>query len=59
LSQGDSVIVIKGGKFGERWGDICEVYGVSVITVDIEYGRAVDPNVIDNMGSELIKPTFG
>ena len=49
LSQGDKAIVIKGGKFGERWGEICEVYGVSVIPVDIENGRAVDPAVIDNL----------
>jgi len=49
LSQGDRVIVVKGGKFGERWADICEVYGVSVVPVDIENGRAVGPNVIDNI----------
>ena len=49
LSQGDKAIVIKGGKFGERWGEICEVYGVSVIPVEIENGKAVDPAVIDNL----------
>jgi aspartate aminotransferase-like enzyme len=28
LSRGDEVIVIRSGKFGERWGEICSAYGV-------------------------------
>ncbi|MBI4313435.1 MAG: aminotransferase class V-fold PLP-dependent enzyme, partial [Candidatus Omnitrophica bacterium] len=31
LSAGDEAIVIRAGKFGERWGEICEAYGVGVI----------------------------
>ena len=30
LNPGDKVITINGGKFGERWGQICRVYGVNV-----------------------------
>ncbi len=47
LSQGDKVVVVKGGKFGERWAEICEAYGVEVIPVDIEYGKAVKPDLLD------------
>ncbi len=47
LSQGDKVAVVKGGKFGERWAEICEAYGVEVIPVDIEYGKAVKPDLLD------------
>ena len=42
LSRGDKAIVVRGGKFGERWGEICEAYGVQTIPVDVEWGKAVD-----------------
>ncbi|MBD3181549.1 aminotransferase class V-fold PLP-dependent enzyme, partial [Candidatus Poribacteria bacterium] len=46
LSPGDEVLVIKGGKFGERWGEICEAYNVKVHPVDLEWGHAVDVEVV-------------
>lgn len=30
FSPGDKVISINGGKFGERWGNICRAYGLNV-----------------------------
>ena len=47
LSQGDKAVVVRGGKFGERWAEICEAYGVSVIPIDIENGKAVKPDLLD------------
>ena len=29
LSPGDKALTINGGKFGERWGNICKAYGVA------------------------------
>jgi aspartate aminotransferase-like enzyme len=46
LSAGDSAVVIRGGKFGERFGEICEAYGINVIPVDVEWGKAVEPSGI-------------
>jgi aspartate aminotransferase-like enzyme len=46
LSQGDEVLVVRGGKFGERWGEICEAYGVRFIPLDVTWGEAVDPALI-------------
>ncbi|MBI4572818.1 MAG: alanine--glyoxylate aminotransferase family protein [candidate division NC10 bacterium] len=43
LSPGDQVVVIRGGKFGERWAEICEAYGVRVLPVDVPYGKSVEP----------------
>lgn len=43
LSPGDRALVIRGGKFGERWGEICEAYGVQAQYIDVEWGRAVEP----------------
>jgi aspartate aminotransferase-like enzyme len=39
LSPGDEVIVVEGGKFGDRWRSICEAYGVTVHRVSVEWGR--------------------
>jgi aspartate aminotransferase-like enzyme len=41
LSAGDRVIVVNGGKFGERWSKICQSYGVAVEELKIEWGEAV------------------
>jgi aspartate aminotransferase-like enzyme len=43
LSPGDRVIVVSGGKFGERWGEIGRIYGLDIVEVPVEWGKAVDP----------------
>ena len=35
LCRDDKVIVIRSGKFGERWAEICEAYGIKVIPIDV------------------------
>jgi aspartate aminotransferase-like enzyme len=49
LSIGDKAVVVRGGKFGERWGEICKAYGIEFIPVDVEWGRAVDPQRIEKI----------
>jgi len=49
LSKGDKALVVRGGKFGERWGEICKAYGIEFIPVDVEWGRAVDPEKIQEI----------
>jgi len=46
LCAGDKVIVIQGGKFGERWGNICKAYGVKAHILPVEWGQSIDPNLI-------------
>jgi aspartate aminotransferase-like enzyme len=46
LSSGDKALVVRGGKFGERWGEICQAYGVEVKPIDVEWGEAIDPELI-------------
>jgi aspartate aminotransferase-like enzyme len=41
FSPGDKVIAVRGGKFGERWSDLGKTYGLEVIDIDVEWGRAV------------------
>jgi len=55
LSPGDRIIVVRAGKFGERFGDIAKAYGVEVIPVDVEWGSAPKPEVI----KELLKKNLG
>jgi aspartate aminotransferase-like enzyme len=38
LSPGDKVITINGGKFGERWGNICRAYGLDTHEITISWG---------------------
>lgn len=47
LSPGDRALVVRGGKFGERWAEICEAYGVHATCIDVEWGRAVDPAEVE------------
>lgn len=47
LSPGDKALCIRGGKFGERWTEICQAYGVTPINLDVEWGKAVDPAAVD------------
>jgi aspartate aminotransferase-like enzyme len=47
FNHGDRVLVINGGKFGERWVKICQAYGLEVDEVIVEWGYAVKPEIIE------------
>ncbi|GAB4344854.1 MAG: alanine--glyoxylate aminotransferase family protein [Candidatus Abyssubacteria bacterium] len=47
LSPGDRALVVRGGKFGERWGDICKAHGIQALPLDVEWGQAVAPSEIE------------
>lgn len=49
LSPQDKAITIQGGKFGERWTELCRSYKAIPIVVDVPWGKAVDPKVIAEM----------
>lgn len=48
LCRDDKVLVIRSGKFGERWAEICEAYGVKVIPIDVRWGDSVAPEVVES-----------
>jgi aspartate aminotransferase-like enzyme len=48
LSAGDKIIVVRGGKFGERFGDIAKAYGVDVVPIDVAWGSAPCPADIED-----------
>ncbi|HZX60140.1 MAG TPA: alanine--glyoxylate aminotransferase family protein, partial [Candidatus Methylomirabilis sp.] len=46
LSPGDRTLVIRGGKFGERWGEICQAYDIDGVPIEVPYGKAVNPALV-------------
>lgn len=40
LSPGDEALVVVSGKFGERWAEICERYGIKTHRWKLEWGTA-------------------
>ncbi len=52
LSPGDQALVIRAGKFGERWGEILKAFGVQVIALDAPFGQTVPA---DRVGEALKK----
>jgi len=47
LSSGDEVIVVDGGKFGERWTEIAKAYGIKPEVIKVEWGKAVDAKEVE------------
>jgi aspartate aminotransferase-like enzyme len=47
MSPGEHALVVRGGKFGERWAEICEAYGVRTTCIDVEWGSGVDPAEVE------------
>jgi aspartate aminotransferase-like enzyme len=45
LSAGDTVLVGTNGKFGERWGELCEAYSLNVQYIKADWGQPLDPQV--------------
>jgi aspartate aminotransferase-like enzyme len=45
LSKGDRVLVGENGKFGERWGEVCDAYGINTERVKAAWGQPLDPEV--------------
>ncbi|MGH7262845.1 MAG: pyridoxal-phosphate-dependent aminotransferase family protein, partial [Candidatus Rokuibacteriota bacterium] len=55
LSSGDRALVVRAGKFGERWAEICAAYGVQVVPLDAPFGQTVPADRV----AEALKKTPG
>ncbi len=47
FAAGEKVIVVKGGKFGERWVDIAASQGLVPVVLEIPWGQAVIPQQVE------------
>jgi aspartate aminotransferase-like enzyme len=59
FSPGDSVIVVNGGKFGERWTKISKTYGLIVDEIVLERGKSVslqdlESRILANPGAKAV-----
>ena len=52
LSRGDKAICLNNGKFGQRWVEICKVYGVDVVDHAVEWGKSVAPSELADLASK-------
>ena len=47
MRKGDEVIVVSGGKFGERWKELGKAYGLEVRSIDLEWGEGLDIRILE------------
>ncbi len=61
LSKGDKALIINGGKFGERFGKICQAYGVKTVDYDVTWGESASPEIVKKLLKENpdIKAVYG
>lgn len=43
LSANDAAITVEGGKFGERWTELCQAYGIKAEVIKVTWGKTVSP----------------
>jgi aspartate aminotransferase-like enzyme len=60
LSPGEHLLVASIGYFGERIGKIARAYGADVTQIDVDPGRAVDPQIVVDalMANPAIQTVF-
>ena len=46
VREGTRVLVVVGGYFGDRLAQVCARYGARVARLDVEWGRACDPDAL-------------
>lgn len=47
FNPGDKVLVVNGGKFGERWTKISQSYGLKVEEIKVDWGYSIKPAAIE------------
>ncbi|MHC4202121.1 MAG: pyridoxal-phosphate-dependent aminotransferase family protein [Planctomycetota bacterium] len=51
-SPGRQALTIEGGKFGARWGELCDAFGFDRVELEVEWGKAVDPAAVEKLLKE-------
>jgi aspartate aminotransferase-like enzyme len=46
LGPGDAVLIIVAGQFGDRFVNVAKALGATIDTIDVEWGRALDPQCV-------------
>ncbi len=48
VPRGKKCIVLNAGYFADRWVKVCKPYGIEAVSIDTEWGQAVDPVQVEN-----------
>lgn len=46
LSPGDKAVTVESGKFGERWTELCQAFGMEAEPIKVNWGSSVTPEEI-------------
>ena len=49
FSKGEKVLVVRAGKFGERWGELSEAFGLDPVYLDFPWGEPADPARVSDL----------
>jgi len=49
FSPGDKVIVVVGGKFGQRWLELAKTYSLEPLIIEVPWGKAVKPEEVEKI----------
>jgi len=59
LSCGDTAIIIEGGKFGERWTELAQAYGIRLELIKVVWGKALNIEELrDRLKASKAKAVF-
>jgi aspartate aminotransferase-like enzyme len=53
---GEPAVVASGGKFGERWAELCAAYGAELTHLEFEWGEKADPARVAEALARLERP---
>ncbi len=63
VNPGEKAIIVEAGKFGERWAEIAKAYRINVVSIKLEWGEAVTPEMIkkaldENPDAKVVFTTY-
>jgi aspartate aminotransferase-like enzyme len=52
FSAGDEVLVANSGKFGRRWTEIANIFGLKVHEITVRWGDVIEPDIVKKILSD-------
>lgn len=56
IVPGEPAVVASAGKFGQRWAEMCAVFGAKTTHLEFEWGEKVDPDQVGEALAKLGRP---
>jgi serine---pyruvate transaminase len=47
MAAGEKAILLTAGRWGERWRGVLKAYGANIVNVEVPYGKAVTPEMLE------------